>query len=478
MPKIIATSSQPATVKVINSGIRLTSIPLIGWLLRKSFLMASSRIVSLFMLITVIFTGLWFEDAKVGLATLLAWGIFWPLFTCLVTPTLGNLFCSICPHGFIGRWLNQHGLRKPFPKRWRGVWGGLVMIMLGYWLAAYVVPGALSGSTRVTAWYFLIFTIMASTVFFIYKDMAWCKHLCPLGRLLSLHSKVAVLSITTDKKNCQSCRTFDCATSCQYHLSPFLFEKRNNMDACTLCMDCISSCDSVHLTANLPGNALKKPILGQDRNDMWVYLVIFAVAGIGIQFLHGLHHSPLKPHLPWIIIGDWLQSLTTIERSFINFGGMIALIMALVVTLSVAAYGYYRAALLAKVKWRVAANTLSVALAPVAIIGLIPHALSVFATRTAHDFANEIGQLMGYSWQIKPLAARGDAWMSWLSLLPYMAMVWALWLVWQRAALLVDFKTERIKVWVYGALPVFVYAGIFLIKLLSIWLMTDSTQHH
>lgn len=478
MSKIIATSNKPVRVKSTTSGVRLTSIPLLGWLLRRSFLMTGSRIISIFMLITVIFTGLWFEDAKMGLATLLAWGIFWPLFTSLVTPTFGNLFCSICPHGFVGRWLNSHGLRKQFPKRLRGVWGGLILIVLGYWLAAYAMPGALGGSTRTTAWYFLIFSIMAFTVFFIYKDMAWCKHLFPLGRLLSLHSKAAVLSITTDKAHCQDCRTFECATSCEYHLSPFLFESRNNMDACTLCLDCVSSCDSVHLTASLPGHALKKSILNQDRNDMWVYLVIFAVAGVGIQFLHGLHHTPLKPHLPWTIMGEWLHSITAVEASFISFGGMFALVMALAVTLITAAWGYHRAALLAEVNWRSAANTLSVALAPVAIIGLIPHALSVFATRTVHNIGNEVGRLMGYSWQFEPLAVRGDAWISWLSWLPYIAMTWALWLVWQRATLLADLKKDRIKIWFYGALPLFVYAAVFLIKVLSVLFITDAVHHH
>ncbi|MDV7401408.1 4Fe-4S binding protein, partial [Arthrospira platensis SPKY1] len=93
---------------------------------------------------------MYFQDARVGLATLVLWGIFWPLLTAILTPTLGNVFCGICPHGFIGKHLSKLGLQRSFPKKLRGIWGGILLIVVGYWVIGYAMPGFLSSSTRNT----------------------------------------------------------------------------------------------------------------------------------------------------------------------------------------------------------------------------------------------------------------------------------------------------------------------------------------
>lgn len=478
MDRIIATSKSSGSSAIASSGSTITDWPVVGWLIRKGLLMTSLRTLTLLIFASAIITGLLFDDAKVGLATLLIWGVFWPLLTCIVTPTLGNLFCGICPHGFIGKWISKHGLNKPFPRHLRGVWGGLILIVLGYWIVTYAMPGYLSGSTRVTAVYFMIFTLAAFSVFFLFKDMAWCKHLCPLGRVLSTHSKIGILQITTEKNTCQSCKTFECAKACSYHLSPFRFEKRNNMESCTLCMDCVSACDQVQLVAKAPGKILSKPIIGQDHHEMWVFLIILGVAGIGIQFLHGLQHTPLKPYLPWLLAGEGLHALLPLDADHFDLGRFLALVTGLGSTMLIGIFGYRKAASLAQLEWKTTANCLAVALAPLAIIGLIPHAVTVFSTRTAHQLSNEAVSWLGLSWQMSPLANRGDTWLSVLSWLPYFAMIWTLWLVWQRAGLLVEQRILRIRVWFYGALPAFVFISIFLVKIIAVSLMPEINHLH
>ena len=463
----------------VVQGWVLTRWPLLGWMLRRGYLMTLLRTSTLLLFIAGITTGLLLEDARVGLATLLMWGLFWPLFTSVVTPSLGNVYCGICPHGFVGKWLSRIGLRKPYPKRLRGVWVGLVVIVLAYWVVAYAMPGTLSASTKVTAWYFLVFTLLAFAIFFVYRDMAWCQHACPLGRVLASHGRVGVLQIHTEPSACKDCKSFDCAKACSYHLSPFRFAQRNNMEACTLCSDCLTVCDHAHLVARAPGAVMRRSVVGLDRHEVWVFLIILGVAGVGIQFLHGLQHTPLKPCLPWTLAGEWLHARVALDADVFNLGRFLALVLGMGLTVLVGLWAYRQAARLAGMTWHEAANTLALGLAPLAIIGLIPHAVTTFATRNAHALGNEIGALTGLGWQLTPLTERGDAWIGWLALLPYVGMAWTLWLIWQRAGLLVSTDSHlRLRIWLYGSAPALLFIAIFVTKVLANWLMPGVAHHH
>lgn len=469
-----AQAQRPAS----GRALMLTCWPVLGRALRSGHLMTSLRVLSLMLLVAAVASGLLTEDAQVGLSVLLMWGVFWPLFTSLVTPTLGNAFCAICPHGFVGKWLNRIGLRRSYPKRLRGVGVSLLILVLAYWVISYAMPGSLGSSTRNTAWYFLAFSVAAFGTFYVFKDMAWCKYVCPLGPLLATHGRAGVLQITTDKRDCDDCRGFECAKACSYHLSPFRFEQRNNMEACTLCTDCVTACDSVDLVVRPPAHALRREIVGQHRNEMWVYIVVLAVVGVGIQFLHGLQHTPLKTHLPWNVAGTWLNDVLALDAKVFNFSGLLALCTALALTVPVCVWAYRRAAQVAGTSWQEAANQLSCALAPLAVLGLIPHAVVMFATRNGHALLNETGAWLGQSWQFTPFAARGDAWLGWINALPYLAIGWTLWLLWKRATLLADTTQLRWRLWLYASVPVWLYSAIFVVKIGATVLMAAQEHVH
>ncbi|MEA2080666.1 MAG: 4Fe-4S binding protein, partial [Pseudomonadota bacterium] len=38
-----------------------------------------------------------------------------PFFLILSMATLGTVFCGICPHSFVGKYLNRIGPKKPLP---------------------------------------------------------------------------------------------------------------------------------------------------------------------------------------------------------------------------------------------------------------------------------------------------------------------------------------------------------------------------
>ena len=171
---------------------------MLGQVLRSGYLLLGLQLISFGLLVVMIGAGLLQPDATSGITLLLAWGIFWPLLTSIITPTLGNAFCAICPMGFAGKWLSRIGLRKPFPRRLRSVWPGLFTMMALYWAFTFVTPSFLDFSTRTTALYFLAFMLCSFLLFFMYRDMAWCKQVCPLGRTLAAHGKVGILAIETE----------------------------------------------------------------------------------------------------------------------------------------------------------------------------------------------------------------------------------------------------------------------------------------
>lgn len=211
---------------------------------------------------------------------------------------------------------------------------------------------------------------------------------------------------------------------------------------------------------------------------MWVYLVILAVAGVGVQFLHGLQHTPLKEHLPWSVAGAWLHGVVPFDAQLFDLGRFLALVLALVLTVVMGAWAYGQAARVTGRTWQQAANGLACALAPLAVIGLIPHAVTMFATRNAHALVNETGVWLALGWTAEPLAQRGDVWLGWLGALPYLAMLWTLWLVWQRAGLLAGSTRQRWVVWAYGSVPVWLYIGVFAIKLGAMWFMPAAGHQH
>jgi len=454
-----------------ESTVDLTAVPLLGKLLRNAAVIKGLQLFSVSMLALAIYLGLFTENSKTGLTVLLFWGIFWPLLTCLVTPSLGPVYCAVCPHGVMGKWLQRFGLKRRFPRKLRVAWISISLMVLGYWVLAFSMPGLIGSSSLYTAWYFLGFTLLAGLVFFIFTDMAYCKYVCPLGRVLTTHGKVGGLVIRSEQSACATCTHFSCAKACPYHLSPFNFEKNNNSESCTLCLDCVQACPSIELHWQRPGKAISRPIQRNDPHDYWVLLIMFAVAAVGIQFLHGLQHTGLRDYLPWNVLGTWLNQTLSIDVRAFKFSGLLGMLTALGSTIALALVGAKVAARITGAEFKAIRLDLGYALAPVAILGLIPHSILTFTTHYAPLLVSEVGALLGYAWHIEPLAQRGDAWLQWLNLLSWFGFAWALRILWKRIVPWCSSRAQLWKAWLISALPIWFYGLIMLVKITSaVWL--------
>lgn len=454
--------------------IELTALPGIAGVLRRPYVLNALRGLTVFLLASAIWFGLTDPTGSGAFTLALMWGIFWPFFTSLVTPTLGNAFCSVCPHGFMGKYLSRIGLKRHAPRWLIRANIGLVLVMVTYWAVSFAAPAAFARSADITAGFFLAYTLLAAASFLVWRDMAYCRHICPLGGVLTAYARAGSAWITTEAKNCATCRSFDCARACPHHLSPFRFEERNDMADCTLCMDCATACTSVKVELRRPGHQLARPVARDDGRTARILLWLTAVAAVGVQFQHGLNHTPLAAMMPWNLAGGLLADRIPMPAWF-QWSGLVALLLAIGLTLGAARTGWGLVARLAGRNRAEVAAVLGHGLAPLACIAMLAHGIVFFLAVYAPKLWNSAIAAYGLpAAEIGPLVARGTPWLGIFDLLPWIAILWSLRVMHRRTALVLPAGTPRgrhLLATTTAAAPVLLYVLVLVIKL---WAATQG----
>ncbi len=132
-------------------------------------------------------------------ANWLLWGVWFPLVFLSVIFT-GRSWCGIlCPMGAATEWTNKVGLQWRIPRwmRWEGTpaVSFILVTLFGQTLGVRDhAEGAaiLFGGTMA----------LAMVVGFLYgrKKRAWCRHLCPIGRVLGLYSRLGPVNFEPQVK--------------------------------------------------------------------------------------------------------------------------------------------------------------------------------------------------------------------------------------------------------------------------------------
>ncbi|EJW11724.1 Polyferredoxin [Rhodovulum sp. PH10] len=120
------------------------------------------------------------------------WGIWFPVVFLSVIFT-GRSWCGLfCPMGAAAEWVNKVGLQRPIP-RWLA-WEGTPLLsfvfitVLGQTIGVRDHPEAAAeifGGTM----------LAALVIGFLYgrRKRAWCRHMCPIGRVLGLYSRLGAV---------------------------------------------------------------------------------------------------------------------------------------------------------------------------------------------------------------------------------------------------------------------------------------------
>ncbi|MCS7307818.1 MAG: 4Fe-4S binding protein [Aquificaceae bacterium] len=446
--------------------------PILGFLFKNRYALFFYRFFTLFLLMYAIVYGFLNPTEENIFTEAVFWGIFWPFFMVITLPTLGNIFCMVCPHGFLGKYISRVGLNLRPPKWLKNPYIGLVGAnILAYWFILYTFPGLLK-KPLITALFFLIFTLLALLLFFLFKGMAYCKYVCPIGSVNTAFARVGSLWLSTYQEECKVCRRPDCALACPYELNPSKFEKRNSMTHCTLCMECAHACDAVKLEAKKPGSSLYKEMKMPKEWEVWVYILLVGVITITMRFHHGLSRSGIGEYMPWNMLGKYVQNALALPK-YVDVSGLVAMLMGLSVALLLSLGSFKLISLIFRVEYSRVFLTLGYAFAPLMIVGGLSHVLEFFFVEYYHTIVNGFSQAFHLGIHVEPLAKRGETWLMVFRVFPFLAGFWSLYILWKRLGLILD--KERSKAFAIASwLPLF----YLLLSAFQIWVMLNFPPHY
>jgi hypothetical protein len=392
-------------------------------------------------------------------------------------PTFGRIFCGICPHGFLGKYITKIGKKETMPKWMQNRYIGVSLLVVGWWGIYYMFPGIYK-TPYGTAMMFSIVTLLAFITYYIYKDMSYCKYICPIGTLTRAYSKLGFTKLGSYSSACQECKTFDCATACPYHLKPFTFDKRNNMTDCTLCMECSGACEAINFKFTKPAKPLDNKFKTMGA-EIWTYLLILASIPIAMSFAHGLNRSKIADQFIWSQTSDFVAKF--IDLSAIDGSGFFAFLYALLFSILSAIIGMYIASKILKQDFKETFYNLGYSYAPLFILGSLSHTLSSFFTR-GYDRIVE-GFLWGFGFgtiDISSLAQRTDKWLLIFGMLKWVAIIWAFIILYKRLKLINATKLRKIFGYIFASSLILFFLSVNIYKgyILNTYGVKQNGMHH
>ena len=393
--------------------------------------------------------------------TMLFWTLFWPLFMVVTLSTFGRLFCGICPHAFVGKYLSKMGLNRTPPKWLKQPMISVLLLFFGWWSVYYIYPSAYKTPLS-SALFFSVMSLVAFGFFFVYKEMSYCKYICPIGTLTRTFSKVSFTWLGTYEKNCQACKTFECTKACSYNLKPFSFNTKASMGDCTLCMSCAQSCESVQFKLTKPSSSLFQKFQTSTA-EVWAILLITAAITITMSFHHALSRVAISDNYFWVQTGQWIQK--TVGIAGIDYVGVSALLWAVITTIGFAGGGIFIASKLLHVEFKSAFYTLSYAFIPIFIIGGLSHTYEFFFVHHYHTIVN--GFIQGFHLDvapIAPLASNKDTWLKVFGVMNYIAVLWALLIMAKRITFFNASRFRQIAAFGFASLLIFFYLSLNLYR--------------
>jgi transcriptional regulator with GAF, ATPase, and Fis domain len=230
----------------------LLKLPFLRKLVHFKFFPTGLRLVSVPFILGLAFCTL-LGPAQDNPANLIVWAVWWPflIFSIIVT---ARSWCGYCPLPIISDGVNFFR-KKAFPVppllAKYGIWVGVIgfaMILLAEHVT-HMFTAAHATSV-------LLFGIIASTAItnFFFGARSWCKHVCPLGRMVASSSAISLIELGSNSNVCTSqCQTHDCIKdgNCPMGIHP---SAAATSKECIYCLSCLKRCrhQSVRIDLRFP----------------------------------------------------------------------------------------------------------------------------------------------------------------------------------------------------------------------------------
>jgi len=185
------------------------------------------------------------QDPNRNISLFISWGLWW---TSVVLSWFffGKLWCGFCPFPGMGRLFQRYGLslNRDVPQSLRKFFVHLSVIFLGLIIWVESVTNMKEWPAG-TAYLLLSILFGATLMAILFKGQAWCRHVCPLGKITGSAATIALTEFRADQSKCRTCKTFACTRGsgtipgCPVYIGAF--NVKSNF-YCLVCGHCVTLC--------------------------------------------------------------------------------------------------------------------------------------------------------------------------------------------------------------------------------------------
>lgn len=309
----------------------LTAIPLLRRVLSSRIFQPTLMLLTLFVFMLVILTGLFGTPAgSRNFGIIFVWIVWWGLLIILLVPFMGRFWCSVCPIPAPGEWLQRRSIvtrRLPalrtLNKRWARRLKNMWLQNFGF-LGVALFSVIILTRPAVSAWLLLGFILLGVVLSVFYKNRVFCRYVCPVGGFIGLYSMVSPLEVRVrDPQICQTHTTKDCITGnergygCPWMVYPGQLNR--NID-CGTCMECLRTCPKDNIALNVRPFGTDLQVLKEHRLDeAYKAFIMLACALVYSVVLLG----------PWGWLKNW-ANMASLPHWLIYAAGFLTFVLVLV----------------------------------------------------------------------------------------------------------------------------------------------------
>ncbi len=251
------------------------------------------------------------QEADKNIVLFISWGVWW---TSIVLSWFfaGRLWCGFCPFPGVGRIFQKFGLTlnldvPPFFRKYCAYISVVLLAGIIYVEAVTDMKTWPAGTS-----YLLLSILLGATISaFIFKGQAWCRHLCPMGKIIGSAATLSLSEFRPDRDVCKTCRTFSCkkgrdgVAGCPVYLGAY--NVRNNLN-CLVCGRCVTLCESGSPRINLR-NPFVELIINKGRHLTCAYIIPFLM---GSQLARFIQHQEWYKNIETMFSGSNLIAFSVL----------------------------------------------------------------------------------------------------------------------------------------------------------------------
>jgi len=287
----------------------------------------SIRVLPGIAFVIILITG-FYGRKYTSLAAGFTWLFWWTILIFFVA-FFGKIFCAVCPWDFFANlfefgWLHKlkkksHSLNLKFPKALANIYPAILFFIILTWLE---LGFDVTRNSYLTAILGLMMVGAAILFALLFEKRAFCRSVCLVGRISGLYAQMSPVELRKiDDDVCRTCKTKECitgtdtTTACPTSEKPFLLTQNTY---CTLCTECIRSCEKDNLTLKARPLGVDLGSLKNSRKDESILAYVILI----LTFFHGITMTKL-----WYV---WLAKISaTFSLDHVgSFTVMMAILLA------------------------------------------------------------------------------------------------------------------------------------------------------